>query len=100
MSNQKNKLRRGKNVKVLIYIGVIFFFLLLVFGIVAAYIIIDYEYVTGKTVKFGIFLLELLQVRCHIRNTFKGHRIHHRQVERRRGGHGQEKPPFRINRSG
>ena len=54
MSNQKNKLRRGKNVKVLIYIGVIFFFLLLVFGIVAAYIIIDYEYVTGKTVKFGI----------------------------------------------
>lgn len=54
MSNQKNKLRRGKNVKVLVYIGVIFFFLLLVFGIVAAYIIIDYEYVTGKTVKFGI----------------------------------------------
>ena len=54
MSNQKNKLRRGKNVKVLIYIGVIFFLLLLVFGIVAAYIIIDYEYVTGKTVKFGI----------------------------------------------
>lgn len=54
MSNQKNKLRRGKNVKVLIYIGVIFFLLLLVFGLIAAYIIIDYEYVTGNTVKFGV----------------------------------------------
>lgn len=54
MSNQKNKLRRGRNVKVLIYIGVIFFLLLLVFGLVAAYIIIDYEYVTGNKVTFSI----------------------------------------------
>jgi len=54
MSNQKNKLRRGKNVKLLVYIGVIFFFLLLVFGLIFAYIIIDYEYVTGNTLKLGV----------------------------------------------
>lgn len=54
MSNQKNKLRRGKNVKLLVYIGAIFFFLLLVFGLIFAYIIIDYEYVTGNKVKIGV----------------------------------------------
>lgn len=52
MSNQKNKLRNGKNIKVYIYVGVILFFFLLVLGVIAAYFLIDYELVTGR--KFNI----------------------------------------------
>ena len=44
MSNQKNKLRRGTNIVVYIIIGVIFFFILFLAGLVFAYFIIDFEY--------------------------------------------------------
>ena len=54
MSNKKNKLRNGTNIKVVIYVIFIFFLLLLAFGLYAAYIIIDYEYVTGNTVKIDM----------------------------------------------
>lgn len=52
MSNQKNKLRNGKNIKVYIYVGIIFFFFLIVLGVIAAYFLIDYELVTEQ--KFNI----------------------------------------------
>lgn len=52
MSNQKNKLRNGRNIKVYIYVGIILFFFLLVLGVIAAYFLIDYELVTGR--KFNI----------------------------------------------
>lgn len=54
MSNQKNKLRRGRNTKVYIYLGVILFFFLLLFGLVFAYFIIDYEYSYGTRLSITV----------------------------------------------
>lgn len=58
MSNQKNKLRRGRNTKVYIYLGAIFFFTLILFGLVFAYFIIDFEYAYNTRLQFTIASLQ------------------------------------------
>ena len=54
MSNQKNKLRRGTNYKLWLYIGIIFFLILLGFGLYLAYMMIDYEAVYSTPVSFNV----------------------------------------------
>lgn len=54
MSYQKNKLRRGPNVKFLIYIGVVGFLALLTLSLILAYTIIDYEQTKGTELKFDV----------------------------------------------
>lgn len=55
--NQKNKLRRGTNYKIWLYIGVIFFLLLLGCGLYLAYMMISYEAIYHKAVKFNVEVL-------------------------------------------
>lgn len=57
MSNQKNKLRRGTNYKLWLYIGIIFFLILLGFGLYLAYMMIDYEAVYSTPVSFNVQVL-------------------------------------------
>lgn len=52
--NQKNKLRRGKNVKVMVYIGLIGFVILLGFGLYLAFMMIDYKAATDKDVIMSV----------------------------------------------
>lgn len=54
MSNQKNKLRRGRNTKVYIYLGVILFFFVFLFGLVFAYFIIDFELSYNTRLQFTV----------------------------------------------
>lgn len=48
MPNQKNKLRRGRNTKALIYIFSVLFLILFSFGLYLAYMICDYNVATNK----------------------------------------------------
>lgn len=52
--NQKNKLRWGKNVKVMVYMGVIGFVILLCCGLYLAFMMLDYKAVTGKDVVMSV----------------------------------------------
>lgn len=52
--NQKNKLRRGKNIKVMIYMGVIAFIILFGFGLYLAFMMIDYKAATDKDVVISV----------------------------------------------
>lgn len=58
MSNQKNKLRRGTNVMAYIILGVIFFFILFIAGLVLAYFIIDFEYSCNTKLQITVSSLQ------------------------------------------
>lgn len=55
--NQKNKLRRGKNVKVMVYMGLIGFIILLMFGLYLAFMIIDFKAATGNDIEMNIDII-------------------------------------------
>lgn len=52
--NQKNKLRRGRNVKVMVYMGVIGFVILLCCGLYLAFMMLDYKAATDKDVVMSV----------------------------------------------
>ncbi len=52
--NQKNKLRRGKNVKVMIYMGVIGFVILLCCGLYLAFMMLDFKAATGEEIAMNV----------------------------------------------
>ncbi len=52
--NQKNKLRRGKNVKVMIYMGVIGFVILLCCGLYLALMMLDFKAATGEEIAMNV----------------------------------------------